>query len=506
MLLFSTVLRIDPNKMRKPQDFFDLINEWNDTNTRFEGNRIPDLNWQGESNFKWGSDKLWLAAEVYEKESTYAVRYQKHQDNGAVWDTDYVMNFRNMKMSVRLERSYTQDAMPKSKDFSSPYFIKHLIDKEYLKKDNDLPLLREPIVIEDGMVNILGGIITGKTHYNYPVVYVSKNPSNEDPVDVDKLAWKLMGVAHVLVEKDYNQNSAIRTACENLHEYNGNIGIYYPNQTFAHSRLNYRQSRGKDPILYDSVLREISQYCNSMLVDTKLTWQGVNNVLLLDRSISQSETIKNIEVALKNTEAAKQALDDNLTEERKKLAEEAVKAAEEEMNSLLEEAAQAEAEFRTKIAELTKENQDLKAENAILYHATLKVEGVPIIVVGKEKEFYPGEIKDLILLTLEEKVQEIKKEHSRRRDVLQDIIENNNYERISESRYEDLVKGMKGYRTFSDEKQSVMRRLGFDIKRDGPHFKCTYYDDKRYVKGMSCTASDVNTCNSICSEIKDLIY
>ena len=504
MLLFSTVLRIDPGKMRK-QDFFDLINEWNNTNTKYAGNRIPDLNWQGETNFKCGSDDLWLAAEYYEKESTYAVRYQKYQDNGAVWDTDYVMNFRNMKMSVRLERSYTQDAMPTSKDFSSPYFIKHLIDKEYLKKDNDLPLLRTPIMVEDSVVDILGKIITGKTHYKYPVVYVSKNPKNDDKLDVSKLAWKLMGVAHVLVENDYSQNSIIRSACENMNEYNGSIGIYYPNQTFEHKKLVYNLSGGQDPKLFESVLSEISQYSNSMAIDPKMTWQGVNNALLLDRSITQSQTIQNIEEALRKNEEAKKALDESISEESKRRAEETVRTEREELNALLEMAAQEEEERNEKIKELTQKIQDLEAENAMIFHGALKTEGYPIIVAGKESEKFVGEIKDLLLFTLERAAKKLP-ENNRRRDVIEDIIESNDYQRISEKNIELIRTKLIGYRNMDSATRQFLESLGFKVEQGKGHYECSYYGDPRYTKTMSSTASAGNTGKAASREIIRMLY
>ena len=45
------------------------------------------------------------------------------QDDGTIWDTDYVMNFNTHKLAIRLERSYHEDSLRTDAKFSAPYFI-----------------------------------------------------------------------------------------------------------------------------------------------------------------------------------------------------------------------------------------------------------------------------------------------------------------------------------------------------------------------------------------------
>ncbi|WP_370849876.1 hypothetical protein [Megasphaera sp.] len=56
--------------------------------------------------------------------------------------------------------------------------------------------------------------------------------------------------------------------------------------------------------------------------------------------------------------------------------------------------------------------------------------------MGTEDDFYPGEIKDLLLKTLSEKLESLPK-HTRRYDVVKDIIDSNDYQKISEQRVAD---------------------------------------------------------------------
>ena len=105
--LFSTVLKID-GKMTKA-DFIRLVIEWNQTSP-YPENVIPNLSWNGEYSMRCGTDTLWLEIEEL-KQQVVAVRYEKQDADGVVWDTDYVMNFKEMKMAIRLDRSYLEEAL-----------------------------------------------------------------------------------------------------------------------------------------------------------------------------------------------------------------------------------------------------------------------------------------------------------------------------------------------------------------------------------------------------------
>ena len=93
-----------------------------------------------EWNNRYGDEKVWLEfARIPEKE-IYAARYEKVADNGAVWDTDYVADFTERTISIRLERSFLEDALTFQENFSTPYYIKTLIRDGYLEPDGDIPV------------------------------------------------------------------------------------------------------------------------------------------------------------------------------------------------------------------------------------------------------------------------------------------------------------------------------------------------------------------------------
>lgn len=286
MLLFSTILKI--NDTLTKVDFIKLAIEWNQGSPH-KDNIVPNINWNGERNVRYGNEDLWLDIQEYRNKNTIAIRYEKREPDGAVWDTDYVMNFDDMKMSIRLDRSYLESALTVDPHFSTPHFISLLIERGYITDDGNLPVSNRPIIIDNNNLDILTCIINEDTRYHMPVVYISKNYYNEDPVDIKQIAGRLKGVAHILVQKDKRLNSKIRYACYDQNEFNGAIGVYYPNPAVNHKRFLYHAYEGSDDMLMEKVIRSVIQYSNAQMIHPLYTWAGVNNALLRDRYSSQRE-------------------------------------------------------------------------------------------------------------------------------------------------------------------------------------------------------------------------
>lgn len=94
MILFSVALGIS-NKMTK-DDFIKLVIEWNQGSPH-QDNVIQNIEWNGGHNIRYGTEKLWLDIQEYRNQNIIDVRYEKIEVNSVVWDTDYVMNFNEMK-------------------------------------------------------------------------------------------------------------------------------------------------------------------------------------------------------------------------------------------------------------------------------------------------------------------------------------------------------------------------------------------------------------------------
>ena len=145
MLLFSTML--DINDSLTKDNFIELVIKWNQGSPHAD-NIIKDIKWKGERNIRFEDGRLSLSIEEYRNGNTIAVRYEKKDEDGVIWDTDYVMNFTTRKMGIRLDRSYLENAVSPNSGFSTPHFISLLIAENYLKKDDDLSITNRPITLK----------------------------------------------------------------------------------------------------------------------------------------------------------------------------------------------------------------------------------------------------------------------------------------------------------------------------------------------------------------------
>ena len=335
MLLFSTLL--DINDSMTKDGFIELVLEWNQGSPH-ENNIIKNIDWNGERNVRYGNDNLWLAIEEYTNQNIIAVRYEKKEEDGVVWDTDYVMNFSTMKMAIRLDRSYLEEALTIDPKFSTPYFITLLIDRGYIKSDGNLPVLHTPIIIDSEKIEMVVDIINGKLRYRLPVVFISKTFYDEDPVDVRILAGRLKGVAHVIVQQSNCTNGRLKSLCD-----------------------------------------------------------GVNNALLRDQLSNQKEERAQVEEERRKTLYELLALKADLDKTQENMQQKALENAKAEADKILDSFDEDLKRLQKQIEDLTHTNDTLMYENQGLRAKMDRVNTVPILCLGDEDEFYQGEIKEMVL-------------------------------------------------------------------------------------------------------------
>lgn len=502
MLLFSTIL--DVEKTLTKEAFIKLVLEWNQGSPH-ESNVIKEINWNGERNIKYGDEKLWMEIEEYRNKNIIAVRFEKVEEDGAVWDSDYVMNFQDMKMSIRLDRSYLEEALIVDSKFSAPYFITLLIERGFVKRDGLLDVLKKPIFIDDTNIQMLADIINGEKNYKLPVVYISKTYNDEDPVNVGLLANKLKGVAHILVQKSKSTNNRLKVLCNNNNEYFGAIGIYFPNQAMRRVRYLYRFTTGIDNYLLEKVIRVVIQYCNSQMVETLYTWQGVNNSLLRDRLLSQKEERVKIEEERRKALYELLRIKGDLDKTQEKMQQKAIEEAKTEADKILDGFEEDMQKLQEQVEQLSRMNDALTSENYGLRSKINSVNKVPVIFLGDEEEFYPGEIKEMILDAVNESSKSVAPK-TRRNDVFNDILEKNMYEGVYEKREKIIKNIFKDYKTMSGVMRQELKDIGFEITDDGKHYRLTYYGDERYKTTVAKTGSDWREGKNIASNIlKDMM-
>ena len=497
MLLFSTIL--DINQSLTVDGFIKLAIEWNQESL-YASNVIPGINWNGEHSIRFGNDGNWLAIEEYRSGKTTAIRHEKRTQDGVIWDTDFVMDFDDMKMSIRLDRSYADQVKGIDAEFSTPHFITLLIREGYLADDNGLPVLREPVVLDEDRISVVADVMNGTAAYRLPVVYISKTFDNDDPVNTAILAGRLKGVAHVFVQKNPESNTALRQLTDDQNEYNGAIGIYFPNGDPVHKRFLYRCSDGFDVLLMERIIRQVIHYSNTQMTGPLYTWQGVNNAILLEKLAKQREERMAAEREKQETEARAKKLIEEQVSAAQEFRQKALLDAKAEADQLLKQFDDEMSELQARIQELTRANEALVYENQGLRAKLDSIDHVPVLYMGDEFEFYPGEIKELILSVLEDAIPNLF-QGSRRMDLVKDIIQNNNYLRVSKDKAAEIKKMLGTYTGVPARLKQDLEAFGFTITGDGKHYKLVFHGDGRYVFTLAKTPSDVRAGRNDAQEI-----
>ena len=149
------------------------------------------------------------------------------------------------------------------------------------------------------------------------------------------------------------------------------------------------------------------------------------------------------------------------------------------------------AKLQCRIDSLERENQQLKS------HTTR----TPLLVMGDEKELYPGEIKDIVLSVLSDAINV---DRSRRNDVLNDIIAHNHYAQLGKCRFAKLKQILKKYDGMDRRMRSSLEEFGFEISnsRRNKHLVGTYYHDPRYQVVFPTTPSDHRVGLNLVTEVQ----
>jgi ribonuclease BN (tRNA processing enzyme) len=157
------------------------------------------------------------------------------------------------------------------------------------------------------------------------------------------------------------------------------------------------------------------------------------------------------------------------------------------------------------VEELTRANEALEFENQGLKARIDSMDSVPVLIMGDEFEFYPGEIKDLLLAALSEALKGTPPK-SRRADVVRDIIRSNDYQKLGAAKSEEVKRLLRNYDGMTGRIRQSLKELGFEITEEGKHYKVTYYGDSRYQTTYAKTPSDGRSGKNCAQETINMAF
>ena len=452
MIIYSAKFPVKDELIQ--DEFIKLVIQWNQGSPH---DKMQDVFWDGESrNLKFQDGNRSLAIEELRARNIIATRFRKEDENKVVWTTDFVLNFTEKILSVRLDRETTEETTLFIPKFSPPHFIKLIIKNGYAGDDKDLPITDCPISVCEDNYKIIEDVILRKNRYLLPIVYVTKTWAGNYPIDAKKLAIKLQGVAHVIKESDPNVSKLLMSSCNAENVHHGGIGIYYPSASAANKKIRTDRYMETEDILIQKIINLIFRYSNQQRCDNMYTWEGVQNEILKLKNESLQEKRKEIE---NENRGIVDVFGEQLQEQ-----EETIK------------------ELNKKIASLTLENQGLRT----------KLDGmndVPLLFFGEEEELYEGEIREIVLDILNDNLKNLK-QNGRRMHIVTDLLENNEFNNVPKEKKCMIKQILKGYSNMSTSMRQRLQEFGFEITADGKHYKLIYYNDQRYVATMAKTCSD----------------
>lgn len=451
MQIYSAIFPVKESLSQ--DDLINLVVEWNQGSPH---NKISNLNWDGKKrNIKFEDGNLSLAIEEIRTYNTIAIRFHQFDENNIIWNTDIVVNFNTHIFSIKIDRETTADTIGFIPQFKTPILVNMLLDRDFIGMDNDLEISAKEIPIKKDNYKVIENIICRNTVYSMPVIYVTKSWGRY-PLRVHTLAYRLRGVAHVLIEEDADVCKFLKDSCGGMNSHHGSIGIYYPGSSAPYKIITPRRYEGQEETLIDRIVNMVCRYMNQQARDKMMTWEGVQNELLKLRYVSATE--------------------------KKVKAENEVSEVYENFSDELEEKERTIEELNNRVMALQAENQGLRAKYE-------QVSEIPLIYYGEEDELYEGEIKDHILETLQKQMQQVKK-GTRKEIILQDILESNELTGALEEKRAEIKRILKGYTKVGDSLKRDLKAYGFIITKDGGHYKLTYKGDSRYLFTMASSGSD----------------
>ncbi len=140
---------------------------------------------------------------VEEESGRYAIgfRHELPDEQGHLWRTEAVLRHSDPDsfVTVRVTCLSTEDGTlvlePKR-----PYLVKLMLQQAWGADDGDVVVADHPHMISESQLNLASKAVLGEASLLLPTVYVSARQDEEYAVDIDKLAYDLGGIAHVLVE------------------------------------------------------------------------------------------------------------------------------------------------------------------------------------------------------------------------------------------------------------------------------------------------------------------
>lgn len=435
-------------------DFLAVVQEWisGSPHTEFSAPVLEAINSPGRVSLNAGTESVLSLRVDQLGGSASSVRY--HREDGQLHWTSLVTFSGGPELTpvvairVFCEAANPSVVVPSAK---KPVFVRLIFDRLGGGLDDQLQVDEEPRTVGAQDLPAVISFITGKGQNRLPVVYVSSGFNGHPKVDPVKLARKLAGMAHVLVEPSREYSLELRDQVGGQNAFGGTVGIYWPGGDGRRTHIRHADFESRSALL-DAVVDEVRMALVNRRPLDRCTFAAVQETLARQE----------IEV-LKGRESL--AID------------EYAKVFDGEMEAHALKLADAERE----IARLASEVR--------MYEARHPLEDGLTLSVGQERDLYPNEISAMVLRVLAE-YYESSSGDTRRRDLIKAILDSNVEGAFAADAKARIKEALRGYVKMDSKVKKEFEELGFEISNQGKHPKLLFRSDDRYTFTLASTGGD----------------
>ncbi|MBY6105485.1 hypothetical protein KUW19_03160 [Ferrimonas balearica] len=400
-------------------------------------------------------------------EQLASFRFEVSDSSGVRWVTEVAAVKQDDKMSVSIQLSAdAEQPLEKLGQGKAPYIVKVLLRDIGGGKDGALTVSDRPYYLDEDEVDLAASLINGTAQCQLPIVYVSANNDNSAHVHASQLAGWLAGMAHVIVEPSRDFSFRLMPQVYNENAYGGAVAIYWPD------------GMGKWSFM------PVNQYADPKVMQGAITAK-LRNSLLYQRLKSQCRWgYIQEKVAKAKLEALKASGSDQVADYIEL--------------------------FDTEIAAKDEEIHRLESEIARLKYGSFNRSDNPIqdgaiALISGESDLYQAERLALVMEALVA-ARDSAEPHSRRSDILSDLIEQNCSNGERESILTTLKAQLRAYKSMSSATRQSLEGLGFAVHEDGKHYKLIFRGDERYSFTLAKTGSDSRGGLNSYSDLKKRLF
>ncbi|HEU4952524.1 MAG TPA: hypothetical protein VFT46_11270 [Holophagaceae bacterium] len=428
--------------------------------------QIPD----SEFAFTLSEHNEHLEAKVYQdnKEHILGFKYYIVDTDQYEWTSYIVANQSDghlyISIEIHCEANIATKDIPRPK---SPHILRHLLKGSSGGADGPFNMSGRPKNLESIDVEMAAKIINGKFLNKMPIVYISSTYAGRHVLNVNHLAQRMYGMAHVFVEPDVHFGNRLALETNSTNPRLGAVGIFWP-RGYGHEIL--RRDGDHDEFvgnIYDIVQTTLLM----QRLDREVTWSYLEHKI-------HASTIANLRLnqVTKVPDEFIEAIDKEL-----KSKDELLAIAEEEIEHL-----------KSKIQKLSTRQSKI-------------TETATIISKGDETELYEGEYNDFVIELIKDKF-ESSLIGTRSRDLLKSLIDANKKVGNQEELELALKQVLSNWDGLTSRSRRSLEDLEYMIIEDGKHVKILFFGDSRYTATLPKTPSDFRSGRNCFSDARRVFF